>query len=253
MGALSVQVIDWAARAPGRQSKAEWHAWAGASAPTERAAELPLDMPPLDMPMMLRRRAGQMGQQALAAAYAVGAPARPGLRYIFSSRHGDFRRTAGLLRALAMQEPLSPAEFSVSVHNALAGLLSIATKATAGHTAIAAGPDSFACGMIEAAAALVEAPADPVLLIYVDEPLPAPYDELAVADGEAIAMALLMGATAAPPGARQHAIEMTATRHSGQANPASGVAFDFLRFLVTGAATTRSCGERIAMEWRRAG
>jgi len=121
MRPMSVQVLDWAARARGREHKAQWYEWAGAAMACEDAAPCPLDMP-----MLLRRRAGRIGQRAIAAAYEVGAPSQA--RYIFCSRHGDFRRTAGLLHAVAAGEPLSPAEFSVSVHNALAGLLSIATR-----------------------------------------------------------------------------------------------------------------------------
>src|SRR6516164_4833273 len=142
------------------------------------------------MPMMLRRRLGPLGQRAIAAAYETGADA--GARYIFASRHGDLRRTATLLASLAARETLSPAEFSVSVHNAFAGLLSIATQATAGHTAIAAGPDSFAFGIVEAVGCLMAAPAERVLLVYCDEAPPVPYGELSIATGEGLALALLL-------------------------------------------------------------
>ncbi len=200
------------------------------------------------MPMMLRRRAGKIGQQAIAAAYEIGAS--PQARYIFCSRHGDFRRTAGLLQAVASREKLSPAEFSVSVHNALAGLLSIATGATAGHTAIAAGPDSFACGLIEAAATLADAPEEPVLLVYYDEEPPAPYDELAIEGGAWLAVALALGA---PSPARDGGpvIEIV-TERGGGAAATTGAALKFLRFLMSGAPAARAPGERIDLEWRRA-
>jgi hypothetical protein len=207
------------------------------------------------MPMMLRRRAGKIGQQAIAAAYEVGAS--PSARYIFCSRHGDFRRTAGLLQAVSSGEDLSPAEFSVSVHNSLAGLLSIATGSTAGHTAIAAGPDSFACGLIEAAATLADDPGQPVLLVYYDEAPPTPYDELEIEGGEQLAVALMLGAAPreadSPHGGHSVIIEIIAERGQGPATSTTGVAFDFLRFLAGGAASARSQGERIDLEWRRAG
>jgi hypothetical protein len=249
MRPMSVQILDWAARAPGREHKAQWYEWAGAAMVSGDAASSAVAMRPLDMPMMLRRRAGRIGQLALAACYEVDASSQA--RYIFCSRHGDFRRTAGLLHAVVAREPLSPAEFSVSVHNALAGLLSIATRANAGHTAIAAGPDSFASGLIEAAATLADAPDLPVLLVYYDEPLPAPYDELVVEGGEALAIALALGAVpASRDGGR--VIEITAERGQGSATSTTGVALDFLRFLMTGHAG-RAHGERIDLEWRRAG
>ena len=129
---------------PGRETQADWLAWAvGATVPAEPSRL------PVALPAILRRRVTPVGQMAFRAACALSVP--DAARFIFCSRHGEFQRTLGILTALATGEPVSPAEFSLSVHNALAGLLSIAWHNRAGHTTIAAGADSFGSALIEAA------------------------------------------------------------------------------------------------------
>jgi hypothetical protein len=241
------RVVDWAARSPDRESKAQWSAWArkvSPNAPVQANHSV-------EMPMLVRRRLGKLGQLAVSAAYEVGA--LPPVRYILCSRHGEFRRTLGLLRGVALREPLSPTEFSVSVHNALAGLLSIATKATGGHTAIAAGADSFAYGLVETAASLSAAPEEPVLLVYFDEPLPSPYDELALPQGDmALAFALLLVPVSAP-GQRGELIHLAVEPSPGdKAAATTRQAIDFLRFLASGAASGESGGDHVDLRWRRA-
>ena len=244
MATARLRILDWAARAEGRESKAEWQAWAGAAAALAGARAAAA------MPMMLRRRLGPLGQRAIAAAYETGADA--GARYIFASRHGDLRRTATLLASLAARETLSPAEFSVSVHNAFAGLLSIATQATAGHTAIAAGPDSFAFGIVEAMGCLMAAPAERVLLVYYDEAPPAPYGELSIATGEGLALALLLAADRDPAADSGTLAEIAVATSAGAPTETTRQGFDCLRFLASGEATRYSAGGRINLEWRRA-
>jgi hypothetical protein len=182
-------LLNWAARAPGRSAQADWCAWAGRTGAVAESAAAP------ELPMMLRRRLTPIGQAALAAAAEAGAPAEA--RYVFCSRHGEFVRTARLLTAVAQDEPLSPADFSVSVHNALAGILSIANGARAGHTAIAHGNDSFAAGLLEAVATLAADQATPVLLVYFDDDLPPPYDSLDAPAEGVLALAVLLGGDAA--------------------------------------------------------
>jgi hypothetical protein len=96
-------------------------------------------------------------------------------KIVFTSRHGNIDRTLRLLGDIARAETPSPADFSMSVHNALVGVASINWSVTASHTAIAAGPDSFLAGITESVAQLVDTPDDPVILIYIDLPLPDVY------------------------------------------------------------------------------
>jgi hypothetical protein len=126
------------------------------------------------MPAALRRRAGRNDRLGLEAAYAL-APQGLELPSLFASRHGQVARSAVLLSALAEGSPLSPMDFSLSVHNASAGLFAIARGDRSASTSLAAGGEELAAGLLDAAGQLLEG-APQVLLVAHDEPPPALYD-----------------------------------------------------------------------------
>jgi hypothetical protein len=95
---------------------------------------------------------------------------------VFASRYGNMGVTLDLLVLLANNELLSPAKFSISVHNAAAGAASQIVVNRAGHTAIAAGVRSLAAGLTEAWTR-IRTGSSSVIFVYSDLPLPAPYDE----------------------------------------------------------------------------
>ena len=131
------RVENWMACGPGLETREDWTAWSrGAGNPESNGAQAAVSLP-----SMLRRRISTVGQRAFRAAFALSE--QSSARFIFCSRYGESDRTLRILHSLAVKEPISPADFSLSVHNALAGLLSIAWGNTAGHTAISAGADSF--------------------------------------------------------------------------------------------------------------
>jgi hypothetical protein len=84
-------------------------------------------------------------------------------------------RSAVLLTALAEGTPLSPMDFSLSVHNASAGLFSIARGDRSASTSLAAGGEELAAGILDAAGQLLEG-AEQLLLVAHDEPAPALYN-----------------------------------------------------------------------------
>ncbi|NJM34484.1 MAG: beta-ketoacyl synthase chain length factor [Rhodomicrobium sp.] len=236
---LEFSVRDWFAWAPGRETRPAWRNWASASvvAPEESAEPMPT------LPMMLRRRVTSIGQKAVGAALACqGANAA---RYVIASRHGEYDRTMDIFTSLAEKEAPSPAEFSMSVHNGLAGLLSIHTANRLGHVAIAAAQDSFAFGMMEAALCLAEDPATPVLLVYYDPPLPDSYDPFrAASEGELpTVLALLLESTAGISFQWQPADPTSALTDSQ--------ALRFLRWLLSGAPRAECRGERMIWRWSR--
>jgi hypothetical protein len=143
--------------------------------------------PPL--PTSLRRRVTPLGRKALQAAWAVLQDDETP-RFVLASRHGEYDRTIGLLNELAQGDDVSPAEFSLAVHHALTGLLSIAAGNRQGHTAIAAGAESFGYGLLEAAAFVAEQ-GIPAILFYFDQPLPDFYAAVTKGDcSTPMAMAL---------------------------------------------------------------
>ena len=50
---------------------------------------------------------------------------QPPMPLVYASRHGETTRNFALLSDTAEQQPLSPTQFSLSVHNAIIGLWSI--------------------------------------------------------------------------------------------------------------------------------
>ena len=233
-------VEQWMACGLGLESREQWLAWARGLAVTPETGSS------MTLPPLLRRRVTAMGQMALRASFDLSA--RPA-RFIFCSRHGEFQRTLNILLALAANEGVSPADFSLSVHNALAGLLSIARRNMAGHTTIAAGADSFRSGLIEATACLMERADEPVLLVYTDESLPEPYSEICEGDETCVALALLL--TAPRPGHDHILLDLTTKRPKDLPESATGQAVAFLRFLL-GSTGDQRLTDASAQSWRHA-
>ena len=243
-GGLRFTVRAWSAWAPQRETPAAWRAWA-------RATDLGISEAStgsIMVPMMLRRRSTALGQKMLASALACGETALTG-RYVLASRHGEFSHALSILKSLAARELPSPAEFSMSVHNALAGLLSIHLGNTRGHTALAAGLDTFGFGFIEAAAHLVEQPSEPVLLLFGDEPLPGEYN---VFGGDDVDLPLVVALALQVPAAGDDGILFEALPRSAAVRPSTAAPIDFLRFLLSGAQSAVSEGARMTWTWRRA-
>jgi hypothetical protein len=197
------------------------------------------------VPTLLRRRVGPIGQMVLRAAWSLREI--DCARFIFASRHGEFDRTLKMLNEVADDDGPTPADFSLSVHNALAGLLSVCTGNRRGHIALAAGVDSFGFGLMEAAVCLFERPEEPVMLAYYDAGLPHGYPDTVPACAEATqALALIL---MPPQQAALRSIVMTATP-AATAEPGEAAAAVFLRFLQTTAPEASAAGERMNWTWR---
>ena len=234
---LGFVVAEWEAVSPSLRTPVAWAAWARGGTPDE-TTESQVPLPPL-----LRRRITPIGQMAFAA--ALGTPEISQTRLVFASRHGEFRRTLTLLEALAGSDGVSPADFSLSVHNALMGLLSMWAKNPRGHTTIASGTDTFLCALIEATAMLATDPTTPVLLVYYDEPLPAPYDSFNGPAETALALALLLKSAG---GGQQTDVEIEAS----SADATTAQALGFIRFLLSDEYLAGSRALRLSWRAKRA-
>lgn len=166
---INFNIAQWRAWAPGLESADDWRTWCRQPTLLARSDAAP-DVSFL--PAMQRRRLSRLARMA----FSVGWPLAEGLQQlplVFVSRHGETPRTLDILSDLANDEPLSPTQFSLSVHNAVIGLWSILRNETSEMTALAAAGDGLEHGMLEAAALLNEgAPA--VLLIITEEQPPKP-------------------------------------------------------------------------------
>jgi hypothetical protein len=115
------------------------------------------------------------------------------LRSVFASRHGDVTRTIPVLEDLARGLQPSPTQFSMNVQNAVAGVWSIARQDSSPSVSLAAGPETFSLGLLEALGLHLADPTSPVLFVYADEPLPEPFTAFAGPELPLHAVALLIG------------------------------------------------------------
>lgn len=143
------------------------------------------------IPALLRRRLSPLGRRALATAFAAGLDAD--CHVVFASRLGEIVRTLDILGDMGRGEAVSPTAFGLSVHNAIAGVASIALANRRAYTAVAAGPDSLFQGFVEAVAIANDEPAIPVLFVYGEDDPPAETGE-SFADCRAAAIAVRLDA-----------------------------------------------------------
>ena len=133
------------------------------------------------LPPAERRRTGPVARLALAV--AAEAASRSGLppaslRAVFGSSNGDGPVVGGILEALApgdLPRLVSPTQFHLSVHNAAAGLWSIATGNPEPATCLGCHDATWAACLLTAMAD-VTAEGRPVLVCAYDHPLPPPLD-----------------------------------------------------------------------------
>ncbi|MCW3149565.1 beta-ketoacyl synthase chain length factor [Stutzerimonas stutzeri] len=167
---INFNIERWQAWAPGLACADAWAKWSLAPCcPAD--PELQPDV--AFLPPLLRRRMSRLARMIFAIAAPL-AEDQPRLPLVYASRHGEISRNFSLLSDLARSEPLSPTQFSLSVHNAIAGLWSIQRGDTSEMTALAAEGDGLEHAVIEASLLLDEgAPA--VLLLIAEEQPPEPY------------------------------------------------------------------------------
>ncbi|WP_430475490.1 beta-ketoacyl synthase chain length factor [Thalassospira lucentensis] len=108
---------------------------------------------------------------------------------VFASRHGNLDRTLKLIHQVATDELLSPADFGMSVHNALVGIASINWSITESHTAISAGNDTLISALTETLCQLGDT-GGPVILVYIDLVLPEIYQDVELANIHGMALGL---------------------------------------------------------------
>jgi hypothetical protein len=155
---------------PGFRDAAAWVS--GVADPAVRTAPAEI------LPPALRRRATGLtllaAEVAGQAARAAGADvARAPL--ILGSAYGEIGTAVDMMRSFGEGEGMpSPTRFHNSVHNTPAAYVSIATGNRGFSTALAAGPETTAAALFEAAALLAECGGE-ALLVLLDEPIPPPF------------------------------------------------------------------------------
>lgn len=197
---LSFSIAAHSAWAPGIETPEAWLAWAKQPYAITGENEPGVKQ----MPPMLRRRAGVLGKMALEVAYQCLGE-RNNVPVVFCSRHGEVVRAYELLSDLANDVALSPTAFGLAVHNASAGLFSIARTDQANHLALAAGGSTVEHAVIEACGLLADG-APMVLLVAYDNCLPTAFEKFQDCKEQPHAWAWLM----VPPDAETIRLSWTA-------------------------------------------
>jgi hypothetical protein len=233
-------VAAFAAWAPSVETEDCWLAWANGKISITGATEPSVK----NMAPMLRRRAGFAAKMALEVAYrCLGT--KTDVPLVFSSRHGEATRSADLLLALAKDDPLSPTSFGLSVHNATAGLFSIARADHANSAAVAAGRSTVESAVIEACGLLADGEPDVLLVVY-DCPLPEVYAGFQDCVEQPYAWAWLMQSA----GAESYSLCWSAgddiRRPNDERLPAG---LEILRFYLRGDAALERTGDKRRWQW----
>ena len=125
------------------------------------------------IPPLLRRRLNLLGR-ACANEILQHLKKDENIPVVYCSQHGDIERTFGILSKAAKGEPTSPMNFSLSVHNAILGVLSIHLGLTSSISSISSGQNSLVPVLLEAIGILMSG-SEKVLCVICDVTLPQIY------------------------------------------------------------------------------
>ena len=166
---MKFDIKGWQAWAPGIYSHADWRSWCAQPRLLETAGAADVSF----LPALQRRRLSPLARMAFHVGWPL-AEMMPEQPLVFCSRHGETPRNLQLLTILAQQEDLSPTHFSLSVHNAVAGLWSIFRNDTSEMTSIAGVEDGLEHALLEAQL-LLAGGAPSVLVIIAEDQQPEAY------------------------------------------------------------------------------
>lgn len=240
----ALRIEGWRAWAPGLHDADAWLAWARAPrvVPDDAQAQPACEF----LPAMQRRRLSRLARMTLDAAWPLCGEHEQ-LPFVFASRHGETPRTYALLGEVAGGQPLSPTQFGLSVHNAIAGQWSILRGQRGESTAIAGEADTFEHAMLEGAMQLA-AGAPAALVVLAEERPPAAYDGWIGDVPFSYAVALRLGRA----GASGEDWRLRLSRRDGADAPSPWPhALDFLRALLVRQPTLEHTCKTRRWNWQR--
>lgn len=155
----------------------EWSGWKSNANSTNSGEENYLtiaeDPDVSSIPPLLRRRLNLQGRSC-ASEILKHIKKGENMPVVYCSQHGDIERTFKSLEGAAKGEPTSPMNFSLSVHNAILGVLSIHLGLTSSISSISSSQQGLVPVLLEAMGILMSG-ADKVLCVLCDVALPAIY------------------------------------------------------------------------------
>ncbi len=235
-------VRSWNAWAPGISSHEDWRNWLEHQtfAQAEKAAV------PTTVPKALQRRLSPLARAVFNAADGCINNDKS-LPIVFSSAHGEVNKSLEMLKSMQKGEDVSPTAFSLSVHNAISGLFSIAYDYHQEITVIAPGQDGIAPAFIEALGLLQERHSEVLMVLY-DELLSDFYPFLPFALNAPAMCALALRISLTGSG-----LPLRFYRSSEQRNDGEHAVqiFSFLKFLVADDKLLVLGNHRHSWDWRK--
>lgn len=175
----------------------DWVAWSATpSAAFHSATGTLAELPVKALPPLLKRRLSKLGGACCALLDHLIPEAD--LPVVHASRHGDLRTSLALLSDIKTNGQPSPGKFSVSVHNAILGVYSIASGNRSTMQALAACGNEFEAAIIDALGYLHEGyPA--VVVLFSEEAIPALLADQISEPTQPCALALRLSLTQGQP------------------------------------------------------
>jgi hypothetical protein len=211
---------------------------------------------PLTLPKLLQRRLSPIAKAVFNVAFRC-LDTDEKLAIVFSTSHGEVNKTLGMLIGMVGGEGISPTAFSLSVHNAISGLFSIASQNHQEISVLAPGQDGIAPAFLEALGVLQEQAianqsqnpqTNSVLMVFYDEPLADFYprlpDSLKAQGSCALAIKIALTGVGLP---------MTLASSSTQANAGEHAlqTFAFLDFLQSDTKSLQLGNHRHSWVWQK--
>ncbi len=186
---LDIFIKDWLVWVPTIESDTDYKLWAQGEISIVDDGVAPKVMA---VPPAMRRRLGCLGKISLNIASQL-VEKNGYMPSIFCSRHGEIQTTIQMLKELIWNNEISPTKFSLSVHNAISGIFSIANKNDLPVTAITAGNQDLINCFYEAYGQLKSGAAEQVICMIYDEPIPEEYQQYCPLPEHPYAVGLVLG------------------------------------------------------------
>lgn len=243
---IELAVRRWAAWAPGMEDAASWGRWAR----DEGVIAGPIRPDVSSVASLQRRRLSDVSRMAFTVAAQCLDDGEPGPALVFCSRYGEYPRSFEILQDLARQQPISPAAFSMSVHNTAASQFSMHRHDHSQFTALAAGEATLETAFVEAWSQVADDTGGSVMVVYHDQPLPALYRQQETSVTDSLALGLLLSRPSADGAERRLRLEWWPSRPEAPparagANPVLAV----IRLLLLGGAPVTQDTGRLAWTW----
>ncbi len=168
-----------------------WHVWPPMGSDDDELGENQKELL-ATVPKMLKRRLSPLAKIVFCAASPC-LQEKKRIPIVFSSTHGELAKSFEMMEMIQAGEDISPTAFSLSVHNAIAGLFAMYFDNNCETTVVAPGEEGIAGAFIEACGILQEGE-DEVLVVFYDEPLVSfyPSDPFQLSTDQSCAVALLI-------------------------------------------------------------